>query len=41
MGQPVVFLEILGTDPHSLRTFYSSLFKWEFSSTGEAAEGAR
>lgn len=37
MGRPVVHFEITGKDPHQLRSFYSSLFDWEFDSTAPVA----
>jgi predicted enzyme related to lactoylglutathione lyase len=30
MGAPVVHFEIVGTDAQALRSYYSSLFGWEF-----------
>jgi predicted enzyme related to lactoylglutathione lyase len=33
VAQPVVHLEIIGTDPGRLRTFYSALFGWEFDTS--------
>jgi predicted enzyme related to lactoylglutathione lyase len=36
MGQPVVHFEIIGSDPVRLRTYYGTLFGWEFQ-TGDAA----
>lgn len=38
MGQPVVHFEIIGADPQGLRSFYSSLFDWEFDMSGPVAE---
>jgi uncharacterized protein len=35
MGQPVVHFEIIGSDPATLRSYYSALFGWEFD-TGDA-----
>jgi predicted enzyme related to lactoylglutathione lyase len=29
MGQPVVHFEIIGRDPHKLRSFYDDLFGWK------------
>ncbi|HEV7653904.1 MAG TPA: VOC family protein [Mycobacteriales bacterium] len=34
MGNPVVHFEILGTDPDGLRSYYGSLFGWEFEVGG-------
>jgi predicted enzyme related to lactoylglutathione lyase len=34
MGQPVVHVEIIGTDPAALREFYGELFGWEFDTGG-------
>jgi predicted enzyme related to lactoylglutathione lyase len=39
MGQPVVHVEIIGTDPAKLRSYYAALFGWEFD-TGDAATAA-
>ena len=33
VAQPVVHLEIIGTDPAALRTFYGELFGWEFDTS--------
>lgn len=30
MGQPVVHFEVIGKDPDKLRSYYSTLFGWEF-----------
>jgi uncharacterized protein len=32
MGQAVIHFEILGQDPDTLKTFYSSLFNWQINS---------
>jgi predicted enzyme related to lactoylglutathione lyase len=37
MGQPVVHVEVIGTDPTALRSYYGSLFGWEFDTSGEVA----
>jgi hypothetical protein len=34
MGQPVVHFEIIGRDPHKLRSYYGELFGWEFDTSG-------
>ncbi|MBC8092618.1 MAG: glyoxalase [Pseudonocardia sp.] len=39
MGQPVVHFEIVGNDPVMLRSFYGTLFGWEFA-VGDAATEA-
>ncbi len=33
MGQPVVHFEIMGQDAEKLRSYYSSLFGWEFDAS--------
>jgi predicted enzyme related to lactoylglutathione lyase len=38
MGRPVVHFEIIGTDPQRLRSYYGSLFGWEFDTSGPVAE---
>jgi hypothetical protein len=38
MGQPVVHFEIIGPDAETLRTFYGSLFAWEFDTDVSVAE---
>jgi predicted enzyme related to lactoylglutathione lyase len=37
MGQPVVHFEITGPDPEKLRSFYGSLFEWEFDTSAPVA----
>ena len=37
MGRPVVHFEITGQDPEQLRSFYRSLFEWEFDTTAPVA----
>jgi hypothetical protein len=38
MGQPVVHFEVTGTDPERLRSYYSTLFGWEFDTSVPVAE---
>jgi uncharacterized protein len=38
MGRPVVHFEIIGTDPQRLRSYYGTLFGWEFDTSGPVAE---
>ena len=38
MGQPIVHFEIIGQDPHRLRSFYGELFGWEFDTSATVAE---
>jgi uncharacterized protein len=38
MGQPIVHFEIIGQDPHKLRSFYGDLFGWEFDTSAAVAE---
>ena len=38
MGQPVVHFEIIGRDPHKLRSFYGDLFGWKFDTSATVAE---
>ena len=38
MAQPVVHLEIIGTDPAKLREFYSELFGWEFDTSAAISD---
>jgi predicted enzyme related to lactoylglutathione lyase len=38
MGQPVVHFEITGRDPGALRSYYGSLFGWEFDTSGSVSE---
>jgi uncharacterized protein len=38
MGQPIVHFEIIGQDPHKLRSFYGDLFGWEFDTSASVAE---
>jgi uncharacterized protein len=38
MGQPVVHFEIIGSDPVRLRTYYGTLFGWEFQTADAASE---
>lgn len=38
MGHPVVHFEVIGTDPARLRTYYGSLFGWEFATGGAVAK---
>lgn len=37
MGNPVVHFEISGTDPVTLRAFYTRLFDWEFDTDSSVA----
>ena len=37
MGRPVVHFEITGKNPEQLRSFYSSLFDWEFNTNAPVA----
>jgi uncharacterized protein len=37
MGNPVVHFEIIGNDPHRLRSYYGDLFGWEFDTSGPAS----
>lgn len=39
MGNPVVHFEIIGDDPSRLRSYYATLFGWDFQ-TGDAATEA-
>ncbi len=34
MGNPVVHFEIIGNDPQRLRSYFGSLFGWEFDTSG-------
>lgn len=34
MGQPVVHLEVVGSDGDKLRAYYAELFGWEFQDMG-------
>jgi uncharacterized protein len=38
MGAPVVHVEIIGTDPEMLRSYYGELFGWEFDGSSLVAE---
>jgi uncharacterized protein len=38
MGLPVVHFEIIGNDPAKLRSYYSSLFGWEFDASSPVSE---
>lgn len=38
MGQPVVHFEIIGKDPEKLRSYYGTLFGWEFDMNSPAPE---
>jgi uncharacterized protein len=38
MGQPVVHFEIIGKTPEKLRSYYGTLFGWEFDTTPPVAE---
>jgi len=38
MGQPVVHFEIIGPAPEKLRSYYGSLFGWEFDTSAPVAE---
>ena len=38
MAQPVVHFEIIGSDPQSLRDYYTGLFGWEFDTPSPVAE---
>lgn len=35
MAQPIVFFDIAGPDDAGLRSFYSSVFEWEFDQAGQ------
>jgi uncharacterized protein len=39
MGQPIVHFEIIGADPPALRSFYGTMFGWEFD-TGSLVSDA-
>lgn len=39
MAHPVMWFEVMGTNGDSLRTFYSSLFKWTFKVEGPMQYG--
>ena len=38
MGQPVVHFEIIGKDPEKLRSYYGTLFGWEFDTNSPVPE---
>jgi predicted enzyme related to lactoylglutathione lyase len=38
MGQPIVHFEIIGADPPALRSFYGTMFGWEFDTSGLVSE---
>jgi hypothetical protein len=38
MGQPIVHFEIIGQDPHKLRSFYGEMFGWKFDTSAMVAE---
>lgn len=38
MGHPVVHFEIIGRDPQRLRSYYRSLFGWEFDTSAPVAQ---
>jgi predicted enzyme related to lactoylglutathione lyase len=38
MGQPIVHFEVIGQDPHKLRSFYGDLFGWKFDTSATVAE---
>jgi uncharacterized protein len=38
MGQPIVHFEIIGRDPHKLRSYYGDLFGWKFDTSAPVAE---
>jgi predicted enzyme related to lactoylglutathione lyase len=38
MGQPVVHFEITGSDPSKLRSYYTQLFNWEYTTTDAVTE---
>jgi uncharacterized protein len=38
MGQPIVHFEIIGRDPHKLRSYYGDLFGWIFDTSAPVAE---
>ena len=35
MAQPIVFFDIAGPDDEALKTFYSSVFDWQFDASGQ------
>ena len=35
MAQPIVFFDIAGPDDEALKSFYSSIFGWEFDQAGQ------
>jgi predicted enzyme related to lactoylglutathione lyase len=35
MAQPIVFFDIAGPDDAALKSFYTSIFEWEFDQTGQ------
>ena len=37
MGHSVVHFEIIGKDPDNLRSYYSSLFGWEFDTSSQVS----
>jgi predicted enzyme related to lactoylglutathione lyase len=37
MGNPVVHFEVTGKDPEALRSFYGTLFEWEFDTSAPVA----
>lgn len=37
MAQPIVFFDIAGPDDETLKSFYSSVFAWEFDQAGQFA----
>ncbi len=39
MGRPVVHFEIIGKDPEKLRSYYGTLFGWEFDTNSPVSEG--
>lgn len=39
MGQPVVHFEIVGKDAQALRSYYGSLFGWEFDTSNPMGYG--
>ncbi|MGI8687312.1 MAG: VOC family protein [Thermomicrobiales bacterium] len=38
MGQPIVHFEVIGKDPEKLRSYYGTLFGWEFNTNAPVAE---
>ena len=37
MGNPIVHFEVTGKDPEALRSFYGTLFEWEFDTSAPVA----